>query len=85
MKIPEADKVCINCRHLYGLNNDEETCGGRECCNWDEKYTENFFEPDEDYIRDDVANCNNCAHQHQLSICEWRSRLEREDLWEERR
>ena len=85
MSIPEAEKVCINCRFLSDGNGDEETCGGRECCNWDGKYTENCFEPDEDYIHDYVACCDNCEHQYQYSICEQCSRYARDDMWEERK
>lgn len=84
MYIPESDKVCINCRFLFEQNGDEETCNGRECSNWDERYTVNYFEPDEDYMRDDIANCDNCKYQNMFSICETCRRLPREDKWEAR-
>lgn len=85
MNIPESDRVCVNCRFLLDQTGDEETCNGRECCNWDGKYTENFFEPDEDYISDYVANCDNCEHQHRYSICEQCRRFYRDDKWEARK
>lgn len=83
MDVPEKDRVCINCRFWLDHGEDESTCGGRKCCNWSAEYTENFFEPDEDYIRSDLAACCNCKYQEQYSVCCDCSRLDREDLWEE--
>lgn len=82
MIIPEADKNCINCRFLHDQTEDEETCNGRECCNWDGEYTRNYFEPDEDYILDEVACCDNCKHKGIDHICVDCSRYSRDDLWE---
>lgn len=60
----EEDRVCINCDYQGGdRENPSEPC--RTCCNgWNgEKYTENHFKPDPDFILHDYAEYSNCKHQ----------------------
>jgi len=82
--IAEKDRVCINCKY-DGLDRDNPPGPCKECCNgWDgDKYEENHFVPDDDFIRWDYADCSNCKHQDDWNgKCASCKRLPREDNWE---
>ena len=84
--IPDEDRTCINCKNFCRPEigeNRSEPCN--ECCNgWDgEKFEENHFEPDIDYIEFELADCGNCKHQGNSERCDGCSRRSLEDLWEE--
>ena len=82
--IAEEDMCCINCKHDHGMDRDNPAEPCKECCNgWNgEKYDENHFEPDEDYILSEIADCCNCKHQEDVSVCSGCERLRRVDNWE---
>ncbi len=83
--IEENERVCINCKY-DGMDRDNPPEPCKECCNgWDgDKYTENHFEAEQDYILQFYAKCSNCKHQEDWNgVCKICERLPRDDYWEE--
>ena len=79
--VPEEDQVCVNCEHW----SDNDYCIENHCPNFSKEYEDedNAFTPEDDYIRNVLASCENCQfsgqyHEH----CQYCSRYEREDHWE---
>ena len=86
--IPEKDKVCINCLYFCSAADigNIDLCGGqRPCVNYAVGNTENFFVPDDWYLRDRFG-CDACIYYIEddwsEECCEC-SRLY-EDRWERR-
>lgn len=83
-QIPENDKCCINCaRWCHSTDTgDEYLCQGEyPCLNYHMDNKENFFVPDESYLKDDFGTCDNCANQ-ETSICGECNKLDRDNMWE---
>lgn len=90
--IPEEDKICINCKYFSSDCCEEN---GRPCKNSAEAYYKakdgiiyenNYFEQDDDYIKNEIAACENCEHygggDQDWDICVKCSRYGHDDLWE---
>ena len=63
-RIPEEDRVCVNCLY-FGWRmdtGDEYKCGGeRPCLNYHRDNEENYFVPDDFYLKDEYG-CKACEH-----------------------
>ena len=81
--IPEEDKNCINCEYWSedGSKWTELTCEGRKCCNWSEDFEDNYFMPDESYLKSNYGDCENCKHYNTAAVCKICSR-NCDDEWE---
>lgn len=63
-RIPEEDKVCINCEHFGSRMNEGGTdkChGAMPCCNYSAEWEDNYFTPDESYVLD-MFGCDACVY-----------------------
>ena len=81
--MPEEDKDCINCEYWPedGSKWRELTCEGRECLNWSEDFEDNYFMPDESYLKSNYGDCENCKHYNTAAVCKICSR-NCDDEWE---
>lgn len=62
-KIPERDKVCVNCKYFALQTNttDETKCKGTmPCLNFHKENTENYFVPDDLYLKLEFG-CEACS------------------------
>lgn len=61
-RIPEEDKVCVNCEHFCGqTDGGTDKCHGTmPCCNYSEKWEDNYFTPDQWYMKDRFG-CEACV------------------------
>ena len=72
--IPEEDKICTNCNHFGpGMDQgDEHLCHGEmPCVNYHEGNTENYFEPEDDYLESEFG-CDACIDSidnHECHMC----------------
>ena len=76
--------VCVNCMYFHESFGDHEMCGGRRpCLNYAGEYEKNYFEPDRDYVKQNLSSCDNCGHNEEEDVCRWCVRnQDLEDRWE---
>ena len=82
--IPEGKRVCVNCKY-WTLDDDVTNmcCGDKPCSNYISEHTENYFVPDDDFLRMEYA-CRACKHYNDCSYDDECSECSRyfEDKWE---
>ena len=78
--IPVYDKVCINCDRWLDSGGHATLCQGKyPCRNWHKDNKENYFIPDDDYLRMAIG-CKACRHED-TGRC-FRCSQSYGDLWE---
>ena len=84
-RIPEEDRVCVNCDHFLGQTDGGEShkCHGEmPCLNFHKDNTENYFVPDNEYLEWKFG-CEACDHYDPDEASDECCQCSRyyEDLW----
>ena len=65
--IPEEDKVCVYCEYfgtgMYRTDDETKCCGTMPCSNYHADNTENYFVPEDWYLKDRFG-CSACEYYY---------------------